>query len=88
LSNLNLFLSIFDLKPYLMIPKELYSNFSGLDSSKSFILLPMDESTQQNHLKRNGLLWCLENYKASWLLNPWWFFLVTGCSRHTQGMSD
>jgi hypothetical protein len=37
----------------------------------SFILLPMDESTQQNHLKAYGItFWCLEkNYKASWLLN-------------------
>jgi hypothetical protein len=30
----------------------------------------MDESTQQNHLKAYGItFWCLENYKASWLLN-------------------
>lgn len=37
----------------------------------SFILLPMDENTQQNHLKAYGVtFWCLEkNYKASWLLN-------------------
>jgi hypothetical protein len=37
----------------------------------SFILLPMDEYTQQNHLKAYGItFWCLEkNYKASWLLN-------------------
>ena len=37
----------------------------------SFILLPMDETTQQNHLKAYGItFWCLEkNYKASWLLN-------------------
>ncbi|PKH68186.1 asparagine synthetase B [Flavobacterium sp. ALD4] len=37
----------------------------------SFILLPMDENTQQNHLKAYGItFWCLEkNYKASWLLN-------------------
>jgi hypothetical protein len=49
----------------------LYSN-SGLDSRKaSFILLPMDESTQQNHLKAYGItFWCLrKNYKTSWLLN-------------------
>ncbi len=37
----------------------------------SFILLPMDETMQQNHLKAYGITyWCLEkNYKASWLLN-------------------
>ena len=37
----------------------------------SFILLPMDEATQQNHLKAYGITyWCLsKDYKASWLLN-------------------
>jgi len=37
----------------------------------SFILLPMDENTQQNHLKAYGITyWCLDKkYKASWLLN-------------------
>ncbi len=37
----------------------------------SFILLPMDETTQQNHLKAYGItFWCLDKkYKASWLLN-------------------
>ncbi|MCC9071448.1 asparagine synthetase B [Flavobacterium sp. F-65] len=37
----------------------------------SYILLPMDETTQQNHLKAYGITyWCLsKNYKASWLLN-------------------
>ncbi len=37
----------------------------------SFILLPMDETTQQNHLKAYGITyWALDkNYKASWLLN-------------------
>jgi len=37
----------------------------------SMILIPMDESTQQNHLKAYGITyWVLEkNYKASWLLN-------------------
>ncbi len=37
----------------------------------SFILLPMDETTQQNHLKAYGVtFWSLEkSYKASWLLN-------------------
>jgi hypothetical protein len=37
----------------------------------SFVLLPMDENTQKNHLKAYGITyWCLsKNYKASWLLN-------------------
>jgi hypothetical protein len=37
----------------------------------AFILIPMDESTQQNHLKAYGITyWALEqDYKASWLLN-------------------
>lgn len=37
----------------------------------SYILLPMDETTQQNHLKAYGITyWVLtKNYKASWLLN-------------------
>ena len=40
-------------------------------SKASFILLPMDELTQQNHLKAYGITyWCLDKqYKASWLLN-------------------
>ncbi|GAA3738161.1 MULTISPECIES: asparagine synthetase B [Flavobacterium] len=41
------------------------------NAKASFILLPMDESTQQNHLKAYGITyWCLSrDYKASWLLN-------------------
>ena len=37
----------------------------------SFILLPMDETTQQNHLKAYGITyWSIDKkYKASWLLN-------------------
>ena len=37
----------------------------------SFILLPMDELGQKNHLKAYGITyWCLsKDYKASWLLN-------------------
>ena len=37
----------------------------------SFVLLPMDETTQKNHLKAYGITyWCLDKkYKASWLLN-------------------
>jgi hypothetical protein len=43
----------------------------SISAKASFILLPMDESTQQNHLKAYGITyWCLDkNYKASWLLN-------------------
>ena len=37
----------------------------------NFILLPMDEISQKNHLKAYGITyWCLDKqYKASWLLN-------------------
>lgn len=37
----------------------------------NFILLPMDEVSQKNHLKAYGItFWCLnKDYKASWLLN-------------------
>jgi hypothetical protein len=37
----------------------------------NFILLPMDETTQKNHLKAYGITyWALDkHYKASWLLN-------------------
>jgi hypothetical protein len=37
----------------------------------NFILLPMDDVSQKNHLKAYGITyWCLDkNYKASWLLN-------------------
>ncbi|WP_264553695.1 asparagine synthetase B [Flavobacterium sp. N2038] len=43
----------------------------SLSARASFILLPMDETTQQNHLKAYGITyWCLsKDYKASWLLN-------------------
>ncbi|KFF04080.1 hypothetical protein [Flavobacterium reichenbachii] len=43
----------------------------SLSVKASFILLPMDETTQQNHLKAYGITyWCLsKDYKASWLLN-------------------
>ncbi|WKL50401.1 asparagine synthetase B [Flavobacterium pectinovorum] len=43
----------------------------SLTVKASFILLPMDETTQQNHLKAYGITyWCLsKDYKASWLLN-------------------
>ena len=43
----------------------------SFSAKASFILLPMDETTQQNHLKAYGLTyWCVEKkYKASWLLN-------------------
>ena len=43
----------------------------SFSAKASFILLPMDETTQQNHLKAYGItFWCLsKDYKASWLLN-------------------
>ncbi len=43
----------------------------SFSAKASFILLPMDESTQQNHLKAYGITyWCIDKkYKASWLLN-------------------
>jgi hypothetical protein len=45
--------------------------FCFLSIKAAFILIPMDESTQQNHLKAYGITyWALEqDYKASWLLN-------------------
>jgi hypothetical protein len=55
------------------IRKFLFSCFflMTIGAKASFILLPMDESTQQNHLKAYGITyWCLDkSYKASWLLN-------------------
>jgi hypothetical protein len=43
----------------------------SFSAKASFILLPMDENTQKNHLKAYGItFWCLDKkYKASWLLN-------------------
>jgi hypothetical protein len=43
----------------------------SFSTKASFILLPMDETRQQNHLKAYGITyWCLDKkYKASWLLN-------------------
>jgi hypothetical protein len=43
----------------------------SLGARASMILLPMDETTQQNHLKAYGITyWALEHsYKANWLLN-------------------
>jgi len=40
-------------------------------SRANFILLPMDDVSQKNHLKAYGITyWCLDKqYKASWLLN-------------------
>ena len=40
-------------------------------SHASFILIPMDDVSQKNHLKAYGITyWCLDKqYKASWLLN-------------------
>ncbi|MFN8274647.1 MAG: asparagine synthetase B [Flavobacteriaceae bacterium] len=44
---------------------------SSFSVRASFILLPMDEIAQKNHLKAYGITyWTLnKNYKASWLLN-------------------
>ncbi|MDQ6531865.1 asparagine synthetase B [Flavobacterium sp. LHD-85] len=49
----------------------LFILLAGFNARASFILLPMDETTQQNHLKAYGITyWCLSrDYKASWLLN-------------------
>lgn len=45
--------------------------FYTLSVKASFILLPMDDVTQQNHLKAYGITyWALDKqYKVSWLLN-------------------
>ncbi len=45
--------------------------FVSCSLKANFILLPMDETTQKNHLKAYGVAyWCLDKkYKASWLLN-------------------
>ncbi|WP_413614513.1 MULTISPECIES: asparagine synthetase B [Flavobacterium] len=42
-----------------------------LEAKANYILLPMDETSQKNHLKAYGITyWTLEKqYKASWLLN-------------------
>lgn len=44
---------------------------SAISAKASFILIPMDETTQQNHLKAYGITyWALDKqYKISWLLN-------------------
>jgi hypothetical protein len=43
----------------------------SFSAKANFILLPMDETTQKNHLKAYGIAyWALDKqYKASWLLN-------------------
>jgi hypothetical protein len=45
--------------------------FFSTYSKAGFVLLPMDETSQQNHLKAYGITyWALEKqYKATWLLN-------------------
>jgi hypothetical protein len=57
----------------MMLKKSLYILIIliSFSAKASFILLPMDETTQQNHLKAYGITyWCLDKkYKASWLLN-------------------
>lgn len=57
-----------------MKPKNLcflFLFFVSTIAKAGFLLLPMDETSQQNHLKAYGITyWCLDkNYKASWLLN-------------------
>ena len=57
-----------------MKPKNLcflFLFFVSTITKAGFLLLPMDETSQQNHLKAYGITyWCLDkNYKASWLLN-------------------
>jgi hypothetical protein len=49
----------------------LFLFFVSTITKAGFLLLPMDETSQQNHLKAYGITyWCLDkNYKASWLLN-------------------
>ena len=49
----------------------LFLIFLSFAAKANFILLPMDETTQKNHLKAYGItFWCLDKqYKASWLLN-------------------
>lgn len=57
----------------LMFKKSLYIFFLLLSFSAkaNFLLLPMDEVAQKNHLKAYGITyWALDKqYKASWLLN-------------------
>ena len=49
----------------------LFFIFISFSMKANFILLPMDEVSQKNHLKAYGITyWCLDkSYKASWLLN-------------------
>ncbi len=49
----------------------LYIILNSFVANASFILLPMDETTQKNHLKSYGITyWSLsKDYKASWLIN-------------------
>lgn len=56
------------LKKHYILLLFLLTSFLG---RASMILIPMDETSQQNHLKAYGITyWVLEkNYKASWLLN-------------------
>ncbi len=58
----------------LMLKKAVYITFLFvfvLQARASFILLPMDDVSQKNHLKAYGITyWVLnKDYKASWLLN-------------------
>jgi hypothetical protein len=62
----------------------------SIAAKASFILLPMDENTTES-LKSVWYYFLvfrkkLQNQLVTQL--SWWFFLVTRCSRHTQGMSN
>lgn len=56
-----------NLKKFLFITIVLIS----ISAKASFVLLPMDETTQKNHLKAYGIAyWAIaKSYKVSWLLN-------------------
>jgi hypothetical protein len=62
----------------------------SIAAKASFILLPMDENTQQNHLKAYGItFWCLE--KTTKPAGYSTTVVVLSCYqmlRHTQGMSN
>src|SRR6478735_4944981 len=65
LSLIHYFIEMFKKSLYIFL---LLVSFS---MKANFILLPMDETSQKNHLKAYGITyWALDKqYKASWLLN-------------------
>lgn len=73
-SNFGILFVIFGIKLFVMNFKKIYIVLLLLLSfgaRASMILLPMDETSQKNHLKAYGITyWVLaKNYKANWLLN-------------------